>query len=416
MKKVLLLIISVLMIASLVACDSKTEDEVQSSTSTEISDLDTSKNTTENGNPESSDDTTAEDDLEIPPLKNTKVTYETATSYPVDQNKYLKLTKDDINEEFAFLRELMQYDDKHKNKVLNAYLEMGDDEWNRLYIDGELFGITGQYVVCYYNTDGETYDGYINSFGFHWMIDDHETHYNQIMHCLTTYFGEYGETKELYYNGETYQQYEWYKTTDELWSVWLSVQDTSGWLQITPVADVNIEEDEKETYIKDGLFTIAAYNFADDFEDAFDDINGHTFKTEAEVDESKSFTDVDNYVYYRILDDENYDRDVGMISFTKPNGKTLHISEEFSGDCWNGINILIEEAGDVSATVVASVLAIDPGIGYSDAFDLAQDIVDSISIYTGDASELESVDCNGIKYTLYKDNKYHYLLITALAE
>ena len=414
MKRFLSIFLVLTLMLSMVACGRKSDENIETLPSTESNLSESDDNTTETDKSNSSDDDTAED-LEIPPLKNTKVTYETTTAFPVDQSKYLQLSKEDINEEFTFLRELMQYDDKHKNKVLNAYLEMGDDEWNRLYIDGELFGITGQYVVCYYNAEGETYDGYVNSFGFHWMIDDHETHYNQIMHCLTTYFGEYGETKELYYNGETYQQYKWYKTTDELWSVWLSVQDTSGWLEITPVADVNIEEEEKESYVKDGCFTITAYNFAGDFEDAFDDINGHTFKTEAEVDETKSFTDVDNYVYYRILDDENYDRDVGMISFTKPNGKTLHISEEFSGSCWNGINILIEEAGDVSATVVASVLAIDPGIDYSDAFDLAQEIVDSISIYTGDASELESVECNGIKYTLYKNNKYHYLLVTALS-
>lgn len=195
-------------------------------------------------------------------------------------------------------------------------------------------------------------------------------------------------------------------------------EESSNSTDIPTTSNTNVatesEEEETETYVNDGVFSITAYSFANDFEDAFDGINGHTFKTEAEVDDSKSFYDADNYVYYRILDDDNYDRDVGMISFTKPNGKTLLVSEEFTADCWSGINILIEGADDVSATVVASVLAIDPGIGYNDAFDVAQDIVDNISIYNGDASELQSVECNGIKYTLYKDNKYHYFLVTAL--
>lgn len=405
MKRLIALLLSIVMLFCLAACgnDNTPNDETNAQTNETLNSDDTTSQTED-----------SDDNSKIPTLKNKNTASETTIAYPVNQSKYLKLTQSDIDAEFSFLRELMQFDDKHKNTVLNAYLEMGDDNWNRLYIDGELFGITGQYVVVYNNAEGEENNGFINSFGFHWMIDNYETHSKQVMHCLKTYFGEYGSSKEFFYGGETYNQFKWYKTTDELWSVWLSLQDSSGWLEITPVADVVIEEEEKETYVKDGKFTIAAYTFKDGFEDAFDGINGHEFGIKAIVDDSKSFTDVDNYVSYKIQDKENNYRDVGMISFTKPNGKTLHISEEFSTDCWNGVNMLIERSIDVSAAVVATVFAVDPGIGYSEAFDVAQNIVDNISIYTGDVRTLKSVECNNIRYILYKQNKYHYLIVTAL--
>lgn len=338
--------------------------------------------------------------------ENNKVAAETDVAYPVDSDVYMSLSAEEVDEELSILRQMMRFGGKNKSEALAAYSELGDDEWSKLLMDGELFGIKGQYAFVYS-------DDVITSFGFHWMMDDYETHSNHIIYCLNTYFGDYTTSKEFYTGGTTYSQYKWTKTTDDMWFVHLSLQDSnSGWLEITPTTAV---EEEKESFVVDGCFTITADDFADAFEEAFDGINGYTFEIKADVDDTKSFMDVDNYVYYRIVDDENYDRDVGMISFTKPNGKTLHISEEYSSNCWNSLNMLIEEADDVSAAVVATVFAVDPGIGYSEAFDVAQSIVDSISFYTGNVDDLEIVNYNDVQYVLYRDSDYHYLLVSAIS-
>lgn len=345
-------------------------------------------------------------DSGIPPLKNNKKAEETTIAYPVNSSVYMNLSADDINTQFDVMREMITYNGSHKNIVLNAYDELGDDDWNKLYMDGKLFGIKGQYAFMYS-------DDIIDDFGFHWVMDDYDMHSSQILYCLNTYFGEYEKHNEFYSNGVTYNQYKWHNTTDDTWHIHLSLSDNNrGWLQITP--SIITEDVEKESYVKDGKFTITANKFKDGFEDAFDNINEYDFSIKVVVDESKSFYDVDNYVSYKIQDKENNYSDVGMISFTKPNGKTLHISEEFSTDCWDGVNMLIERSSDVSAAVVATIFAIDPGIGYSEAFDVAQDIVDNVSVYSGDISTLKSVEHNNIRYILYKDNKYHYLIVTTI--
>lgn len=350
------------------------------------------------------DDNNDKENSDIPPLKNYKKAEETTIAYPINSSVYMNLSADDINTQFDVMRKMMTYNGSHKNVALNEYDELGDDDWNKLYMDGELFGIKGQYAFMYS-------DNVIDNFGFYWVIDDYDMHSNQILYCLNTYFGEYEKHDEFFSNGVTYNQYKWNNTTDDAWHIHLSLSDDNkGWLQITP--SIITENVEKESYVKDGKFTITANKFKDGFEDAFEDINGYDFSIKVVVDESKSFLDVDNYVSYKIQDNENDYRDVGIISFTKTNGKTLHISEEFSPDCWSDVNILIEKSSDVSATVVATVFAVDPGIGYSEAFDLAQNIVDSVSVYSGDVSTLESVEFNNIRYILYKEGNYHYLIVS----
>lgn len=337
---------------------------------------------------------------------NNKKAEETDIAYPVNADVYMSLSADEVNAELAIIREMTAFKGKNKTEALATYSELGDDDWSKLLMDGELFGIKGQYAFVYF-------DDVIKSVGFHWMMDDYEAHSNQIIYCLDAYFGDCTTSKEFFAAGTTYNQYKWTKTTDDMWFVHLSLQDSnSGWLEITPTAEV---VEEKESFVVDGCFTITADDFADGFEDAFDDINGYSFEIEADVDDTKSFMDADNYVYYRIVDDENYDRNVGMINFTKPNGKTLHISEEYSSNCWNSLSMLIEDADDVSAAVVATVFAVDPGIGYSEAFDVAQSIVDSVSFYNGNVEDLEIVNYNDVQYVLYRDSDYHYLLVSAIS-
>lgn len=334
--------------------------------------------------------------------ENSQKAQETDIAYPVNPDAYLSLSADDVDKELSIIKNMTAFKDKSKAEALAAYPELGDDDWSKLLMDGELFGITGQYAFVYS-------DDVISSFGFHWMMDDYDTHTNQMLHCLNTYFGNCTTSKEFYSGGTTYNQYKWTKTTEEQWFVHLSLQDSnSGWLEITPATAVTA----KESFIECGLFSIAASRFEERFEESFDGIEGYVFKLQKEEDGTKAATDADNFLYYRIIDANKNNRNVGMIDFTKPNGKALHYTEELSPNCWNGINLLIEKADDVSAVVLATVFAADPGAGYNEAFDIAQDIVDSVSVYTGDTDDLNIIEHNHISYILYTDNEYHYLLVS----
>ena len=129
----------------------------------------------------------------------------------------MSLSAEEVDEELSILRQMMRFGGKNKSEALAAYSELGDDEWSKLLMDGELFGIKGQYAFVYS-------DDVITSFGFHWMMDDYETHSNHIIYCLNTYFGDYTTSKEFYTGGTTYSQYKWTKTTDDMWFVHLSLQ------------------------------------------------------------------------------------------------------------------------------------------------------------------------------------------------
>ncbi len=67
---------------------------------------------------------------------------------------------------------------------------------------------------------------------------------------------------------------------------------------------------------------------------------------------------------------------------------------------------LIANGSDVPAVVYSTILAIDLGIEYSKAADVGQEVVDNI----GALSKDKGIEHNGIRYLLYKDSQYYYLL------
>ena len=111
-------------------------------------------------------------------------------------------------------------------------------------------------------------------------------------------------------------------------------------------------------------------------------------------------------MFYRIQDKNNDYKDIGMISFNKPDGSKVPISDDFQEDCIECINVLIANGSDVPAVVYSTILAIDPGIEYSKAADVGQEVVDNI----GALSKDKGIEHNGIRYLLYKDSQYYYLL------
>lgn len=298
-----------------------------------------------------------------------------------------------VKEERFSVEIKLLHKDSTSADMYNLWIEIdgfweGDSEKGSEAITFESYLKEGKHTLMIENDDDDNINGRID-----FVVSEDNEYFEFEINCLSNKI----EICQATDSGTT--------TTTDATSV-----NTESTTTVTTTIDSNTES--KKIYSESNCFELHAYKFANNFEDAFGGIHGHTFKTEAVVDDDKLFYDADNYIRYRIFDAENSDRNVGMIGFTKPDGNTLLVSEEFTANCWNGANILIESAEDVSATVVATVFAIDANIEYSEAFDVAQNIVDNVSIYTGDASELKRVEHNNIRYILYKDNKYHYLIVT----
>ncbi len=156
------------------------------------------------------------------------------------------------------------------------------------------------------------------------------------------------------------------------------------------------------TFVDGNHFTIYSSAFANRFEDASSKLNNIDYYTKSEYNQY-AFYDKNNTIFYRIQDKINDYKDIGIMSFTQPNGETVAVMNKYTENCIGHITMLIEDSWDVSAVVYSAILAIDPSIGYSEAANVGQTVVDNIH---------NSVDYNGINYLLYKDTKYHYLIIS----
>lgn len=177
---------------------------------------------------------------------------------------------------------------------------------------------------------------------------------------------------------------------------------------------IEIQSEPVTTFISGGYFTIYPNAFADRFEESSSRLNGIDYSIKSEYEYGMPTYDEENYVYYRIQDKNDDYADIGIMSFTDPNGSTVSVINDFSENSFDCINILIEESYDVSAVVYTAILAIDPDIGYSEAADVGQTIVDSIAIAVGDINEedFQGINYNGINYLLYRDREYHYLVLS----
>lgn len=156
------------------------------------------------------------------------------------------------------------------------------------------------------------------------------------------------------------------------------------------------------TFVNGNRFTIHPAAFADRFEDSSSRLKNIDYYAKSEYD-PYAFYDENNTIFYRIQDKNDDYKDIGMMSFSKPDGKTVAVMNNYTENCIGNILILIEDSWDVSAVVYSAILAIDPDISYSEAADVGQIIVDNINT---------DFDYNGINYLLYKDTKYHYLIIS----
>ena len=105
----------------------------------------------------------------------------------------------------------------------------------------------------------------------------------------------------------------------------------------------------------------------------------------------RSFYDETNTLFYRIENKKEDYKSIGMCQFNAPDGSLLALKDDYTTSSMSGVSILIEDAWDASAIVVATVMALNPGLGYNEAFDLAEDIVENVG-------NMDGLSSNSLKY------------------
>lgn len=165
-------------------------------------------------------------DLENPKLEELK-------PVSISEDIYTKLSKEGVEQEIKIIKNLVEYKSKPKMAIYEEYSQLVDDDWNRLIMPGILFGIEGQYCIMY---DRET--GLINSVGFDWIPDDKKIHEEYVVNALSMYFGDCTET-DTFRSDVTYYVHDWDSTTEENWSVHLSMTNETGWLQFSELQEKN---------------------------------------------------------------------------------------------------------------------------------------------------------------------------------
>ena len=159
------------------------------------------------------------------------------------------------------------------------------------------------------------------------------------------------------------------------------------------------------SFVENGVLLISPDGFSKRFDDSV--MNQYKFNSEEIYSDSMLFYDENNTVFYEIQNEEDDYCRLGMYSFTKEDGNSVPISESYSESIAIGINILIEDSWDVTAVTFATVQAIDPALDYNEAGDLTEQLLDNVG-------NMDGISKNNVRYTLYKDSSYHYLLVTAL--
>lgn len=175
-------------------------------------------------------------------------------------------------------------------------------------------------------------------------------------------------------------------------------------------AVIDSEEKPMDSFVADGRIAVHPAGFAERFEETSGGINGYSFNLKQETDDGKMFYDETNTLFCRIENEKEDYKSIGMCQFNAPDGSLLSLKDDYTTSSMSGVSILIEDAWDASAIVVATVMALDPGLGYNEAFDLAEDIVDNVG-------NMDGLSSNSLKYVFYKNQGYpgyHYLLVSAV--
>ena len=176
----------------------------------------------------------------------------------ISEKNYLSISEENIVNEIATIKKMLSYGGKPKEKVFADYPNLFDDDWNQLIMPGNMFGIKGRYVFIYDNDTGIIY-----SVAFDWIPDNLEKHEKHIVSCLNEYFGYCTDAHDTEFNGEMYHFHDWDATTEENWSVHLSMREVNGWLQFSELEDEAQSESEEHSCVECGKS--ASYTYTNPF-------------------------------------------------------------------------------------------------------------------------------------------------------
>ncbi len=144
------------------------------------------------------------------------------------------LDRDAVNKDLDQVRERIKYIGQTTRYVKNAVPSAQKDGVD-LREKARFLGIDGEFL---YDVDKDT-NKVINLF-FKWTVSDYSSDKDYAVNTLSSYFGNEYETKDLsqYNKGNDCYSYDWWKTTDENWSVYLvmtdeDVENEGGSIQFT---------------------------------------------------------------------------------------------------------------------------------------------------------------------------------------
>lgn len=162
------------------------------------------------------------------------------------------------------------------------------------------------------------------------------------------------------------------------------------------------------TATADGEFTYTASSFIKRFEKAYEGVSSYNYTYQAKIDNDKLIIDETYYLYYRLQDKDNNYKDIGMVSFTKADDKTLPVIDEYTEGAFCQINILVEDIDDVPIVLVGAMCGADPSLDFTSAYNIGLEVVECAGTANGYTH-------NNINYVIATDDEYYYIVITPIS-
>lgn len=154
-----------------------------------------------------------------------------------------------------------------------------------------------------------------------------------------------------------------------------------------------------------GEFTYTASSFINRFEKSYDGVSSYNYTYNTKIDNDKLIIDETYYLYYRLQDKDNNYIDIGIVSFTKADGKTLPVINEYTEGAFRQINVLVEDIDDVPIILVGAMCGADPSLDFTSAYTIGLEVVECAGTANGYTH-------NNINYVIATDDEYYYIIIS----
>ena len=177
---------------------------------------------------------------------------------------------------------------------------------------------------------------------------------------------------------------------------------------VSSTTSKNEEDDSNTSYVTataNGKFTYTASSFIKRFEKAYEGVSSYNYTYQAMIDNDKLIIDETYYLYYRLQDKDNNYKDVGMVSFTKADDKTLPVIDEYTEGEFCKINVLVEDIDDVPIILVGAMCGADPSLNFTSAYNIGLKIAEC-------AGTADGYTHNNINYVIATDDEYYYIVVS----